>query len=154
MASTVELIELPYAHNAGAIEGLAPTNSTAGRADLQDPQMSMLRRSSTIAALSGITAINALCSGLLTVALPRIAQDINLNHSLLLWPASVFGLAAGCTLLIFGAIADIIGSKRIWLVGIGLYTAFTLGCGFVETGVQIIIFRVLTGQYWEPGRLC
>lgn len=109
------------------------------------PPVTLLRRSSIIASLSGITAISALCSGMLTVALPRIAKDIKLSTNLLLWPASVFGLAAGCTLLIFGALADVIGPKKTWLAGTCLYAVFTLACGFAKTGFQLIIFRVLTG---------
>ena len=108
-------------------------------------ETSLLRRSAIVVALAGATANGSLCNGILTAALPSIAKDVNLSSNLVLWPASVFGLAAGCTLLIFGTLADVVGAKRVWLTGILLYTIFTLGCGLVQTGIQIIIFRVVNG---------
>ena len=108
-------------------------------------EASLLRRSAIVVALAGVTANGSLCNGILTIALPSIAKDVNLSSSLILWPASVFGLAAGCTLLIFGTLADVVGAKRVWLTGILLYTLFTLGCGLVQTGIQLIIFRVVNG---------
>ncbi|KAE8150551.1 major facilitator superfamily domain-containing protein [Aspergillus avenaceus] len=84
-------------------------------------------------------------SGILTVALPRMAVDLSLNKDILLWPAAVYALSAGCTLLIFGSVADIIGDKRVWLTGSILYTFFTLACGLAKTGNQLIAFRTLLG---------
>ena len=84
-------------------------------------------------------------SGLLTVALPRIANDIGLQESLLLWPASVYALAAGCLLLIFGAVADVVGAKMVWVIGSFFYVIFSLAVGLSQTGIQIIMFRTLLG---------
>ena len=84
-------------------------------------------------------------SGLLTVGLPRIAADLNLPNNLLLWPASVFALTAGCTLLASGAVADVIGNRPVFLTGCALLTAFTLGCSLSQTGIQLIVFRALQG---------
>lgn len=84
-------------------------------------------------------------SGILTVALPTIARDIGLRDNLLLWPASVYALSAGCTLLIFGSVADVVGSKRVWLTGAGFYIVFTVACGLARTGIQLIIFRTVLG---------
>lgn len=95
--------------------------------------------------LSGLSSLNTLGSGLLTVALPQIARDIDLDESLLLWPASVYALAAGCLLLIFGAFADVVGAKIVWVTGSFLYVVFTLAVGLSQTGIQIIVFRTLLG---------
>lgn len=54
-------------------------------------------------------------------------------------------LTAGCALLICGSLADVIGSRLVFLVGCGLFVAFTLACGLAKTGVQLIIFRALLG---------
>ncbi|BCS19475.1 uncharacterized protein APUU_12303A [Aspergillus puulaauensis] len=98
-----------------------------------------------VVALSGVSFLNTMGSGILTVALPRMATDLGLNHEILLWPAAVYALAAGCTLLIFGAIADVVGDKRVWLTGSILFAAFTLACGLAQTGNQLIAFRTLLG---------
>ncbi|KAL8942675.1 MAG: hypothetical protein Q9216_001529 [Gyalolechia sp. 2 TL-2023] len=106
---------------------------------------SKLRSSLIVFTLAGLSSLNTLGSGLLTVALPQIAQDIGLDESLLLWPASVYALAAGCLLLIFGAVADVVGAKLVWVTGSFLYVVFTLAVGLSQTGIQIIVFRTLLG---------
>ncbi|TLS30347.1 hypothetical protein PpBr36_03216 [Pyricularia pennisetigena] len=107
--------------------------------------MSKLRACLVIATLSGVSFLNTMGSGILTVSLPTMARDVKLDDSLLLWPASVYSLAAGCTLLVFGAGADIIGPKRVWVTGACLYAAFTLGVGRSSTGSQLIAFRSVLG---------
>lgn len=47
-------------------------------------------------------------------ALPRIANDIGLEERFLLWPASVYTLAAGCLLSIFGVVADVGPLEEPW----------------------------------------
>ena len=98
-----------------------------------------------IATLAGISFLNTMGSGILISALPRIADDIGLSAGFLLWPASVYALAAGCLLLIFGSVADVVGAKIIWVSGSFLYMIFTVAVGLSKTGIQIILFRALTG---------
>lgn len=98
-----------------------------------------------IVTLAGMTFLNTMGSGILIAALPRIAADVELARSLILWPAAVYALAAGCLLLIFGAVADVIGPKRMWVTGSFLFVAFTLAVGLAQTGIQIIMFRTLLG---------
>jgi MFS family permease len=107
--------------------------------------MSRLRASLIITTLTGVSFLNTMSSGILTVALPTIARDVNLDSTLLLWPASVYALAAGCTLLIFGAVGDVLGPKRVWLAGASLYSAFTLGVGLARSSLQLILFRTILG---------
>jgi len=54
-------------------------------------------------------------------------------------------LTCGCTLLLAGAIADIIGRKKVYLTGCGLFAIFTLGCGLSPNSTALIIFRALQG---------
>ncbi|KAL4761119.1 major facilitator superfamily domain-containing protein [Aspergillus foveolatus] len=98
-----------------------------------------------VIALSGVSFLNTTGSGILTVALPAISTSLSLPANLLLWPAAVYALAAGCTLLTFGSLADVVGDKRVWLTGSILFAAFTLACGLAQTGTQLIVFRTLLG---------
>jgi MFS family permease len=98
-----------------------------------------------VIALTGVSFLNTMGSGILTVALPAMSADLGLSRDLILWPAAVYALAAGCTLLIFGAIADVLGDKRMWLTGSVLFAIFTLACGLAKTGNQLIAFRTLLG---------
>ncbi|KAI9797223.1 MAG: hypothetical protein M1835_001579 [Candelina submexicana] len=98
-----------------------------------------------IATVAGMTLVNSLLTGLLTVGLPAIALDVGLEENLLLWPASVYALTCGCTLLLSGSVADVVGSRFMYLCGCGLLTAFTLGCGLARNGIQLIIWRAFSG---------
>lgn len=98
-----------------------------------------------IVTLAGISFLNTMGSGILIAALPKIADDVGLSENLILWPAAVYALAAGCLLLIFGAIADVVGAKLMWVTGSFLFVAFTLAVGLAQTGIQVILFRTLLG---------
>lgn len=108
-------------------------------------QLSKMKSVTVIVTLAGISFLNTMGSGVLISALPRIADDVGLEDGLLLWPASVYALAAGCLLLIFGAIADVVGAKLVWVTGSFLYVVFTVAVGLSQTGVQIILFRTFLG---------
>lgn len=121
------------------------SSSESPPSSIVEPNLSKLRSILIVVTLAGVSFLNTLGSGLLTIALPRISQDISLAENLLLWPASVYALAAGCLLLIFGAIADVVGAKLVWCTGSFLYIAFTLAVGLSRSGIQIIVFRTVLG---------
>ncbi|RYP79002.1 hypothetical protein DL769_003092 [Monosporascus sp. CRB-8-3] len=108
-------------------------------------RMSRLQASLVVTALTGVSFLNTMGSGILTVALPTIVRDVGLDGTLLLWPASVYALAAGCTLLPFGAVGDVVGARRVWLTGAALYSLFTLAVGLCRTPAQLIGFRAVLG---------
>lgn len=54
-------------------------------------------------------------------------------------------LACGCTLLLAGAIADVVGSRPINLLGTFVLGAFILAAGLARTGIQLIMFRAFQG---------
>ena len=65
-----------------------PDHILLRQADAND--LSTARAALTIATLTGITLVSSFSTGLLTVGLPRMAKDVDLPASLLLWPASVY----------------------------------------------------------------
>jgi MFS family permease len=136
---------LPNGERVAASEGLTGGISAQASAPPTTPPMSRVRASVVVATVAGVSFLNTLGSGLLTVGLPRIAADLNLASNLLLWPASIFALTAGCTLLASGAIADVVGNRPVFLTGCALLSAFTLGCSLSQTGIQLIVFRALQG---------
>jgi len=108
--------------------------------------VSKVKGITVIVTLAGVSFLNTMGSGILIAALPRIAKDVGLAQSLILWPAAVYALSAGCLLLIFGAIADVVGAKLMWVTGSFLYAIFTIAVGFSQTAAQLIIFRTLLGM--------
>ncbi|KAL5343244.1 major facilitator superfamily domain-containing protein [Aspergillus crustosus] len=113
--------------------------------DTTEYSLSRAQAITAVVSLTSVSCLNTMGSGILTVALPKMAEDLDLNRDILLWPAAVYALAAGCTLLVFGAVADAVGDKRVWLTGSILFACFTLGCGLAQTGAQLIAFRTLLG---------
>lgn len=107
--------------------------------------LSRSQSSFVILSVTAITTVSSLLAGVITVAIPRIAEDIALDHSLLLWPASIYALVAGCTLLLSGSATDILGSRFMYLSGTFLQCTFVLACGLARTGSEIIAFRALSG---------
>ena len=65
------------------------------------------------------------------------------------WPKgstkTALRLTAGCLLILAGSIADVVGSRRVFLVGCFLQGIFVLGCGLAKTGIQLIMFRAMQG---------
>ncbi|KAF1979739.1 integral membrane protein [Bimuria novae-zelandiae CBS 107.79] len=92
-----------------------------------------------------VTMISTLLAGLVTVGLPTMAEELDIPPSLLLWPISIYALACGCTLLLLGSVADVVGSRPMYLTGCVLQSAFTLACGLAQTSTQLIVFRALAG---------
>lgn len=95
--------------------------------------------------VTAVTGVSSLLAGLVTVALPRIVHDLEIPQSLLLWPASIYALTCGCSLILAGAIADVVGSRFMYILGCLLQSAFTLACGLARDPFQLILFRGLAG---------
>ncbi|KAF2153934.1 MFS general substrate transporter [Myriangium duriaei CBS 260.36] len=109
------------------------------------PDPSLSRTALIILLPSLINFLASFTNGTINLSLPTIAASITLPRSLYLWPSSVYGLTAGSLLLIAGSVADLIGARRVELVGVCLLGIFTLACGAAATGTQLVIFRALQG---------
>lgn len=98
-----------------------------------------------VGTISCISLIASMLGGILVVSLPTMAHELELSEALLLWPASVSSLACGCTLLLSGTIADVVGGRKIYLIGVFLLTGTTIACGVCRTGLELILFRAAQG---------
>jgi MFS family permease len=137
-------IEAPIRTISSTFSSRNNTQGTTAQAN-EDVKLSNRRTAIVILSVTVITGISSLLAGLLTVALPVIAKDLKLESNLLLWPASIFSLTCGCTLLLSGAVADVIGSRGMYLMGSLLQSIFTMACGLSRSGGELIIFRGLAG---------
>jgi MFS family permease len=104
-----------------------------------------LRSAGILVTLASVSLLNTFNSGMLVVALPSMAKELNISEEFMLWPASVYALALSCCLLLLGATADLVGNRPVFLTGSLLYTAFTLAVSLARTGSQLIAFRTLQG---------
>jgi len=128
-----------------ALESLEPPSGPSSQSAPPSTPASKTKGVAVIVTLAGISFLNTMGSGILIAALPSIAREVGLPEHLILWPAAVYALAAGCLLLPLSAVADILGAKLLWVTGSFLFMIFTLGVGLARTGMQIILFRTFLG---------
>jgi len=95
-----------------------------------------------------------LCTGFLlivvdmtivNVALPTIGRDLRFTPSGLAWVINGYLVAFAGLLLLAGRLADLVGSKRVFLLGLGIFTAASLACGLSTSQPVLIGARFIQG---------
>src|SRR6478672_1406033 len=82
---------------------------------------------------------------IVNVALPSIQKDLGLSEANLQWIISAYTLFFGGFLLLGGRAGDLLGRKRVFLVGLVIFTVASLLNGLASTEGQLIGFRALQG---------
>ncbi|MFF0270950.1 MFS transporter [Kribbella sp. NPDC004536] len=80
-----------------------------------------------------------------TVALPTIQGDLGFSQAGLAWVMNSYLIAFAGLLLLAGRIGDLLGSKRVFVAGLGLFTAASLWCGLAANAGALIAGRFLQG---------
>ncbi|GAA1152207.1 DHA2 family efflux MFS transporter permease subunit [Kribbella jejuensis] len=80
-----------------------------------------------------------------TVALPTIQGDLGFSQAGLAWVMNSYLIAFAGLLLLAGRIGDLVGSKRVFVAGLGLFTAASLWCGLATDAGALIAGRFLQG---------
>jgi EmrB/QacA subfamily drug resistance transporter len=81
----------------------------------------------------------------INIALPKIGREFEMDAVLLGWVATAYLIAAAMFLVPFGRIADIYGRKKIFTLGILLFSIASLLSGLSTSAYMLIAFRVLQG---------
>ncbi len=99
-------------------------------------------------------ALVVLCAGFLmiildativNVALPSIQDDLGFSQSNLAWVVNAYLIAFGGLLLLAGRLGDLIGRRRIFLIGLAVFTTASLLCGLASSQAVLIGARFLQG---------
>jgi EmrB/QacA subfamily drug resistance transporter len=99
-------------------------------------------------------ALYVLCGGLLmivldvtivNVALPSIRQDLEFSQSNLAWVVNAYLIAFGGLLLLAGRLGDLIGQRRVFLIGLAVFTGASLLCAVSQTQGMLIGARFVQG---------
>ncbi|WP_305786480.1 MFS transporter [Symbioplanes lichenis] len=98
-----------------------------------------------LAGLSAVFLFEMLDNSILTVALPTIGRDLHASTLALQWVTGAYAVVFGGLMLVFGAVADRFGRRRIMLLGLALLGAASLATAFVTTAEQLIAVRAVTG---------
>lgn len=112
---------------------------------MQDAQSehSLQRITLTMVLLNAFTT--PLMLSAVNVALPSIATDLSMNAVLLSWVPMAYLMASAMFVLIFGRIADMVGRKRIFLIGTIGVIVTSLIAAFAVNGTMLIAARFLQG---------
>jgi EmrB/QacA subfamily drug resistance transporter len=82
---------------------------------------------------------------IVNVALPTIRRDLHASPTQLEWVVSGYMLAFAAALIIAGNLGDLLGRKRVFLLGAGLFGLASLGAGLSVSGPELIAARILQG---------
>src|SRR5688500_4746622 len=99
-------------------------------------------------------ALMVLCLGVLmivldttivNVALPSIRADLGFSETSLVWVVNAYMLTFGGFLLLGGRLGDLFGHRRLFLLGITLFTVASLACGMAGTQALLVAARAVQG---------
>ena len=82
---------------------------------------------------------------IVNVALPSIQEDLKMSDADLQWVVNAYALTFGGFLLLGGRAGDLIGRKRVFLVGVVVFTVASLLNGLAPSSEALILFRGLQG---------
>src|SRR5499427_7505467 len=99
-------------------------------------------------------ALIVLCLGVLmivldttivNVALPSIRSDLQFTETSLVWVVNAYMLTFGGFLLLGGRLGDLYGHRKLFLLGITLFTLASLSCGLAQSQAWLIAARAVQG---------
>jgi EmrB/QacA subfamily drug resistance transporter len=99
-------------------------------------------------------ALSVLCLGTLmivldttivNVALPSIKNDLGFSQASLAWVVNAYLLTFGGFLLLGGRLGDLYGHRKLFMIGIGVFTVASLGCAVSNSQEMLIALRATQG---------
>ena len=118
----------------------SPQHRTSATDSEPDP-----RRWKALALLCTAFFMVILDSAIVVVALPSIDAQLGFSTGELQWVLSAYLLSFGGLLLLGGRAADLLGRRRVFMLGTGLFALASLACGLAGSVVALIAARVVQG---------
>ncbi|WP_440087774.1 MFS transporter [Streptosporangium sp. LJ11] len=107
--------------------------------------MTDTRRWWALGAISLATFMTYLDNNVVNVALPTIQRDLGLSISGLEWIVSGYILVFAGLMLVGGRLADVFGRRRVFLIGLVVFTAASFAAGMATDGGALIATRAVQG---------
>jgi len=84
-------------------------------------------------------------STVVNVALPAIQSNFHATVVDVQWVVESYGLFLGALILVGGSLADLFGRRRIYAMGVAIFSVASAGCGFASNIQQLIVARSIQG---------
>jgi EmrB/QacA subfamily drug resistance transporter len=103
------------------------------------------RRWLALYVLCGASLMIVLDATIVNVALPSIRSDLGFSETSLAWVINAYTLTFGGFLLLGGRLGDLYGHRRLFLVGISVFTLASAGCGIAGSQGFLVASRAVQG---------
>jgi EmrB/QacA subfamily drug resistance transporter len=103
------------------------------------------RRWWALGALSASLFMIMLDNTVVSVALPSIQKDLGTSLSQLEWVINAYAMVFAVLLVTGGKLADFLGRRKIFVIGLLIFIGSSLACGLSGTGDQLIAARAVQG---------
>src|ERR1700745_3429180 len=113
------------------------------------------RRWTLVATIMG-SSLTFIDGTVVNVALPALQADLQATITDVQWVIEAYALFLGALILVGGALGDQFGRKRVFLLGVAVFTIASIGCGISPSPLILIIGRALQGigaAFLVPGSL-
>ncbi|NJP43794.1 MFS transporter [Actinacidiphila epipremni] len=124
---------------------MASATSTLPSATPADPPAVAGRSGLGLLVLLAATFMTSLDVFIVNVAIPALQTDLHAGSAAIQWVVAGFGLAVATGLITAGRLGDIHGRRRMFSVGLALFTATSAACGLAPTAGTLVTARVLQG---------
>ena len=89
--------------------------------------------------------MNILDQTIVNVAIPTIQRDLHFSQASLAWVIDAYLITFAGTLLLAGRLGDLVGRKKVFLVGVALFTSASVACGAADSQILLISARFVQG---------
>lgn len=103
------------------------------------------RRNWAMAVIALGMAVAILDGAIANVALPTIARDLHVRPASSIWVVNAFQLAMTISLLAFSSLGDLWGYKRVYVIGLLMFSITSLICALSDSFVTLVVARGLQG---------
>jgi EmrB/QacA subfamily drug resistance transporter len=113
---------------------------------LQDTSVADPRRWKALAVLALVQFMLILDVTVVNVALPNIQKDLGFGPTGLAWVVDGYVLTAGGLLLLGGRLSDLVGRKRLFLIGVAIFGISSITCGLAQNPAMLVTSRFIQGS--------
>jgi len=112
---------------------------------MTDPATAARRRWLALVLLAAAQFVVVLDASIVNVALPSMGRDLQIDPENLSWVINAYTLFFGGFLLLGGRLADLLGRRRIFIAGMGLFGLASLVGGFAQSELWLDVARAVQG---------